>query len=172
MHQHGPVALVAWGQHSLPQELRTIGGEHRVTVVARVRGREVRVRLGGQVVAIDIRIGGGGVDTPLALLAGVEDGITLRAPGHLLGRESGRHGAIPRLILKEILPRLGLTIHKISQEEVAVTAIHPVVPVAVHQAIDDAHVGLAKVRVTIGCGLLHLHELGVKETSGIGGEPE
>ena len=50
--------------------------------------------------------------------------------------------------------------------------IDPIIPVAIHEAIDNAHVRIRIVWVAICRSLFHLHFAGIEKLYGVRGDPE
>ena len=148
-----PVALIAVALHALPSDHGAVGRVLWIGVIAHVLVRSIRLAdvlclTSLNVIEVDVAIGALGVGGTRLLAAGVGDGLAIGAPCQLLYATEGAHGRLVELALEDVA-RVGHHVAvKVGQEGVG-DLVDPLVPMLIHEVIDDTTRGEGQVGVLV-----------------------
>ena len=156
-HQTVFFRLKAVGFHVPPDHLLAVGGDYRVHVVTFVEFRQVLRDFCLQVVEVNISVGTLCELLACQLLTAIYELAAIGKPSHLLHATKRRVRTVELLILQQIhgVVHGGVVNH----DKMTVSAVGPVVPVAVHEVVVDHSVSLGQVGIAVFDGLLKPHVL-------------
>ena len=170
------VAFVAVVLHAEPGNLRAVGAEGRVGVVAHVL---VRAALLADVLycavlyikKVDVAIGTAGILHSRLFAAGVGDGLPVGAPGELLHTAEGTQGAFEEGALEQVFRFAHAFAVKVGKEGVG-DFVRPFVPMLIHQVGDDASCALGQVGIFVNNAWTVLYGHHQKHLTLVGREEE
>ncbi len=161
------VRFITIALHALPGQVAAIGRELRVDIVAHHPLGHVAGLTARQVVEVDIGVGRLSILLAGLLARGVGDGASVGAPGELFNAAKGCQWCLVRFTLQQIDDVVQAISLQVGQERMR-HALHPVVPVLVHQVVHHAAAGSRQVGILLSRLLAALHAADEKNLLAVG----
>lgn len=149
------VRFKAVGFHTPPNQFFAIRRENRVHIVTHIAVGEVLGLFGFKVIQINVCVRTFSEFFTRKFFAGIGQLFAVGAPGNFLNTAERRIGTVEFLVLQQIDCIVAFGI--VGDEDVAVSAVCPVVPVAVHQVVVNHRIGFWQVGIALFDGGVYLH---------------
>ena len=165
------VRFVTVALHAAPGHVFAVGREGRRGVVAHHALGEVAGLFRAQVIEVDVGVGRDGVFQPRLLAAGVGYRLAVGGPGKRLDTAEGFHGRLVGFALHDV-DDVG-KLFTVERGDVGVrNLLDPLVPVLVHEVVDDAAGSLVEVGVDVRSLLAVFHIADEEDMFLVGREEE
>ena len=168
------VGFVAITLHADPADLRSVGREAWVRVVASVALGDIAGHARSEIIEVDVSIRGEGILKSRLLARGISKRLPVGTPGEFLRTTEGLGRSFIGFAFEDVLARSDRFAPHRSDEDMG-DGLYPLVPMLVHQVGDDTTRGLRQVRIyllrTLAEGdLLDISQLGLVGREEVVGE--